>query len=157
MTETGQFSAASVTLSAVSSDGDVKTSAKPSAAIRKTSGQVAAHKPQLIHPSRSIVTFNFYTSPNTWISAWLIFLIFTPIKNLPIRHTNSFILFPAIYSIQVTIQSPIKGILIFRQNRENKISVSSSFQGKKWISFQFSCQVRWVCGLLKHNSLVLSR
>ena len=27
----------------------------------------------------------------------------------------------------VTIQYPVKGTLIFRQNRENKISVSSSF------------------------------
>ena len=29
--------------------------------------------------------------------------------------------------VRVTIQYPIKYILIFRQNRENKISVSSSF------------------------------
>ena len=60
-------------------------------------------------------------------------------------------------SIDVTIQYPVKYILIFRQNRENKISVSSSFQCKMWIIFQFGCQVLWVCGFLKHNSLVLSR
>lgn len=31
------------------------------------------------------------------------------------------------YCADVTIQYPVKYILIFRQNRENKISVSSSF------------------------------
>lgn len=31
------------------------------------------------------------------------------------------------YTSKVTIQYPVKYILIFRQNRENKISVSSSF------------------------------
>lgn len=31
------------------------------------------------------------------------------------------------YCKNVTIQYPVKYILIFRQNRENKISVSSSF------------------------------
>ena len=32
-----------------------------------------------------------------------------------------------VYELNVTIQYPVKYILIFRQNRENKISVSSSF------------------------------
>ena len=61
------------------------------------------------------------------------------------------------YKAKVTIQYPINDILIFRQNRENKISVSLSFLCKKWIISQFGCQLLWGCGLLKHNSLVLSR
>ena len=46
----------------------------------------------------------------------------------------------------VTIQYPVKGTLIFRQNRENKISVSPLLQCKKWITFQYDCQVFLVCG-----------
>lgn len=32
-----------------------------------------------------------------------------------------------------------------------------SFLIEKWITFQYDCQVILVCGLLKHNSLVVSR
>lgn len=59
--------------------------------------------------------------------------------------------------ILVTVQHPVKGTLIFGQNRENKISVSSLLQCKKWITFQYNCQVLLGCGLLKHNSPVVSQ
>jgi len=58
ITETGQLSRASAAASSADSGtGSAQTSARPSSAIRNTSGQVDAHSPQEIQSSLSIIAF----------------------------------------------------------------------------------------------------
>ena len=57
MTDTGQLFSARLALSTLSAVTSPYASAKPSSAIRKTSGHISGQRPHPMQPSRSIVAF----------------------------------------------------------------------------------------------------